>query len=123
MWIVAKIKIQEINIFKKKLIEKFGKEINFYSPKITYSKYSKNKFKKFDKFILENYIFCFHKNFNDIGIINRIQFIRGVQYILNGHKQNQNEIKEFINYCKSFEDKNGYLIPAFFKTAVALFLR
>ena len=92
MWIVAKIKIQEINIFKKKLIEKFGKEINFYSPKITYSKYSKNKFKKFDKFILENYIFCFHKNFNDIGIINRIQFIRGVQYILNGHKQNQNEI-------------------------------
>ena len=42
MWMVAKIKIQEIKIFKEKLVEKFGEEITFYCPKIVFSKYFKS---------------------------------------------------------------------------------
>ena len=61
MWIVAKIKSKEINIFQEKLKKKFRGEINFYTPKITYNRYFNNKVKKFDKRILENYVFCFHK--------------------------------------------------------------
>ena len=45
MWVVAKVKIQEISIFKKELFEKYGAEIKFYSPKIEYNKYFGNKIK------------------------------------------------------------------------------
>ena len=37
-----------------------------------------------------------------------------LQYILKNYRYNQNEIKSFINYCKKFEDKNGYLTQDFF---------
>ena len=37
-------------------------------------------------------------------------------YFLNGHYQNQNEMVEFINYCKCSENSKGYLTQAFFKT-------
>ena len=46
MWIVAKVKTKEINIFKKKLFEKLGKDIKFYHPKIEYYKYFKDKSKR-----------------------------------------------------------------------------
>ena len=69
MWVVAKVNIQEVNTFKRKLIEKFGKEIEFYNPKIVYYKNFKNKIKKFEKFILENYIFCHHRKFANSNAI------------------------------------------------------
>ena len=68
MWIVAKVKRKEFNIFKQKLVEKFGKDTQFYHPKLQYQRYIKNKIKKFEKFILENYVFCYHeKAFRDLG--------------------------------------------------------
>ena len=48
MWVVAKIKKRELDLFKKELIEKFGTEIKFYSPKIQYQKYFQNKIKKIE---------------------------------------------------------------------------
>ena len=118
MWVVAKVKIQEISIFKKKLFEKYGTEITFYSPKIEYNKYFGTKVKKFEKLILESYIFCYHKSFNETQMLNSNKFTKGLQYFLNGYMQNQNEIENFINYCKSFENKNGYLMPRFFKNII-----
>ena len=41
MWIVAKIKLKELNIFKKNILEKLGQETQFYYPKIQYNKYIK----------------------------------------------------------------------------------
>jgi len=118
MWIVAKIKIKEIKIFKLKLIEKYGDEISFYSPKILLSQQFLKKIKKYERFILENYIFCHHKKFNKTSSVNEIQFTKGLQYFLSGHTQNQKEIEKFISYCKSFENKDGYLMPLFFKKAL-----
>ena len=58
MWVVAKIKIKNSNIFKKDLIKKVGSDIEFYQPKIEYHRYFGDKIKRFEKLILENYIFC-----------------------------------------------------------------
>ena len=116
MWVVAKIKAKEVKIFKKNLIEKLGKDIQFYCPKIEYQQYLKRKIKKLEKLALGNYIFCYHKNFNNSIFLNKFRFIKGLEYFLNGHYQNQNEMVEFINYCKCSENNKGYLTQAFFKT-------
>ncbi len=118
MWLVAKIKVKDINIFKKNLIEKFGEEIKFYSPKILFSYNFKNKIKQSDKLVLENYIFCYHEKFNSSFATNSLQYTKGLQYFLDGHLQSQKEIEKFIFYCKSFENKDGYLKPLFFKEAL-----
>ena len=50
MWVIAKIKLRNLNIFKKSLSEKIGKDLKFYNPKIEYHKYYGSKVKKFEKF-------------------------------------------------------------------------
>jgi hypothetical protein len=118
MWMVAKIKKKELHLFKEELIKKFGPEIKFYSPKIQYQKCIKNRIKKIEKFILGNYIFCYHERLDQAKVIDEVRFLRGLEYFLQGHHQNQNEIIKFINYCKTYENKNGYLSQAFFKIMI-----
>ena len=118
MWVVAKVKIKELKIFEKNFIEKAGKDAQFYYPKIEYYKYFGNKVKKSEKFVLENYIFCYHPNFNKLAFISNLKFLRGLDYFLDGYFQSQNEIIKFIEYCKSFENNKGYLTQNFFKTII-----
>tara|TARA_B100001123_G_C14913171_1_gene868645 strand:- start:56 stop:556 length:501 start_codon:yes stop_codon:yes gene_type:complete len=118
MWIVAKIKKKEISTFKQKLVEKFGRETKFYYPKIKYNKFIKNKVKEFEKHILENYIFCYNKRFVNPSFVSESRFLKGLEYFLTGYSQNQKEIVKFIDYCKSFETKDGYLVSAFFKEII-----
>ena len=118
MWMVAKIKKKELHLFKEELIKKFGPEIKFYSPKIQYQKCIKNKIKKIDQFILGNYVFCYHEKLKQTKTMNEIKFLKGLEYFLQGYCENQNEIINFINYCKSFENKDGYLTQGFFKTMI-----
>ena len=118
MWVVAKIKIKNLNTFKKNLAEKIGTDIKFYNPKIEYHKYYGDKVKRFEKFILENYIFCYHEKFKKSKTVNEIKFLRGLEYFLEGHNQNQNNIIKFIEYCKTFEKKKGYLTQSFFSTII-----
>ena len=49
MWVVAKIKTKEVKIFKKNMIEKSGKDTQFYCPKIEYQQYLRKKIKKLEK--------------------------------------------------------------------------
>ena len=119
MWAVAKIKIRNLNTFKKDIAKRIGKDIKFYHPKIEYHRYFGDKVKKFEKFILENYIFCYHEKFSSINFTTEVQFIKGLDYFLKGHTKHQEELTSFINYCKSFENKDGYLTSAFFKTMVS----
>ena len=69
-------------------------------------------------FILENYIFCYHAKFNEPNFLSTISFIKGLLYFLKGHEIAQTEIIKFINYCKTFENENGYLNQTFFKTII-----
>jgi len=118
MWIVAKVNIKNLNIFKKNISEKIGKDIIFYQPKLEYHKYFGDKIKKFEKFILENYIFCYHLKFKNFHSFNEVRFLKGLECFLDGHIQNQNQIVKFIDHCKSFEDEKGYLTQSFFKTMI-----
>ena len=116
MWAVAKIKKNEIETFKKDLIKNTGEDILFYCPKIEYSKYFRNKVKKIEKLALENYIFCYHTNFTKSIFINKLRFIKGLEYFLSGYFQNQKEIAKFVKCCKTSENSKGYLTQAFFKS-------
>ena len=46
MWVVAKVKKTELEIFKKDLIKKASADIKFYCPKIEHNKHFKNNIKK-----------------------------------------------------------------------------
>ena len=118
MWVVAKVRNKELNIFRQNLINKLGKEIKFYYPKIEYQKIIKNKLRKFEKILLENYVFCYHAKFNKINSLNETRFVKGLVYFLNGYGQNQKEIVQFINHCKVFENEKGYLTSSFFKDMI-----
>jgi len=114
MWIVAKIKLKNLKTFKKSLSEKIGNDVKFYQPKVEYHKYFGDKVKRYEKFILENYIFCYHEKFKKSNSINEHRFIKGLEYFLDGHNQNQTQILNFIENCKLFEDQKGYLTQSFF---------
>ena len=119
MWVVAKIKLKNLNVFKKDLVKKVGNDIEFYQPKIEYHRYFGDKIKRFEKLILENYIFCYHKRFQKSSFVNQVKFLKGLEYFLHGYNLNQNNIIKFIKYCKSFENEKGYLTQSFFKTIIA----
>ena len=118
MWIVAKIQIKNLNTFKKSLTEKMGSNVKFYLPKIEYHKYYENKVKRFEKFILENYVFCYHERFKQMNSVSEVKFLKGLTYFLEGYIQNQNNIIKFIEHCKSFENEKGYLTQPFFETII-----
>ena len=114
MWTVIKYKINEFKILKENFKKVLGKSPIFYNPKIKYQKYINNKLKTFDKLILENYLLCYHPNFERESIINILKFSKGLEYFLPGFHQNQKEIINFINHCKKYENADGYLKQDFF---------
>ena len=119
MWIIAKIKNNQSKIFQQELIKKINDKVIFYEPKVIYEKFSKRKNIKKQKTLLENYIFCFNKNFQYNDFCSKFKYVKGLKFFLNGYVNSQNEISQFINYCKSFEDKNGFITNGFFKKIVS----
>ena len=95
MWIVAKIKIREKNIFEQDLRKKVGSKNIFYNPNIEVKQFTKNKFRIVKKSILENYIFCYHDNFKNIKILDNLKFTRGLSFFLKESNLNQRKIIEF----------------------------
>ena len=118
MWLVAKIKIKNLNTFKRDLIKKVGNDIEFYYPKIVYHRYCGDKVRRFEKYVLENYIFCYHEKFKKYNLVNEFMFLKGLEYFLKGCHHNQTNIIKFIKYCKTFEDDKGYLTQSFFKMII-----
>ena len=109
MWTIIKIDKKKQNFFKEELTKKLGSAAVLYSPKINIQNYIKNKLidKKID--LLGDYIFCFHNDFKDQKILNKLKFVKGLKYFLNGFSQSQNEIESFIIRCKKSENGHGYL--------------
>lgn len=107
------------------MIKKISVIPTYYCPKIKIHKYINNRLKEFEKFLLEGYLLCYHKKFEDNFFLTQLKNIKGLEYILPGAKKNQKDIIRFVNYCKSFEGSNGYLMSTFIdnlKTKYAEFL-
>ncbi len=115
MWLIIKIKKncihKELKINLKKIL---NSDPTFYCPKILKEVVKGNKFKKKDFFILGNYLLIFHERFQDKLLVNKLNFLKGIDVVLDGFKSSQKEIINFINKCKQYEDKNGYLLQNFF---------
>ena len=109
MWIVAKVKSKEIEIFKREFKKKI-QGLNIYFPKI------KNNLKK--KNLLGNYVFCYHYSFSQNFKTSFFNNIKGLDYLLTGSLKDQTQIKNFIEHCLKNEDKEGYITNSFFKTGV-----
>tara|TARA_B100001059_G_C17791287_1_gene560307 strand:- start:445 stop:924 length:480 start_codon:yes stop_codon:yes gene_type:complete len=107
MWVVANI--NQYYTFRNSVNELYQDETKIYFPKINHEK---NKNRKFQN-LLGNYIFCFNGNFN-LQKIKHLKYLKGLNYFLENSIVNQDEIKRFIKFCKSFEDKNGVLTSSFF---------
>ena len=119
MWIIIKIKKNNIEIFKNSLKEFTGEKVFFYQPKIQYDHLQINgKSKTIKKNILGNYIFCNHDFFKDLHFINRIKSLKGLDYVLLGHLNQQKDILRFINHCKKNENSKGYLQQTFFEKTI-----
>jgi len=118
MWVVLKFEKNSLEFLKKELREKFGKDCAIYNPKFFIQKCINNKriYKEFN--LLGDYLFCFHKNFNNQNFINNLKFTRGLKHLLNGHVYSQNEIIKFIRKCKDSESKTGYLTQNFYELYV-----
>ena len=101
MWTVIKYKKKEYSSLTSDLKKKIDSQVIFYNPKIKYLKKIKNQNRVFENFILGGYTFCFYEKFKD-------------EYFLEGHIQNQNQIIDFIKFCKKNEDKEGSLKQDFF---------
>ena len=116
MWMVFNIKLNNLKIFTKSLSEKIhSSHLETYMPKILTEKWSKGKKLYSEKLLLGKYVFCYDEKFKNQKYLNNIKFTKGLNYILNNRESDQNDIKNFINTCKKYESKKGYLRQEFFK--------
>ena len=117
MWIIAKIDKKKISFLKKDLYKKLGHDVKFYSPKIKLRQILKGKIQIKEKFLLGDYLLCFHKGFSNKSIIVSLKYCKGLKYFLTDFFHSQYEIEKFIDKCKENEDENGFIKSSFFDFA------
>ncbi len=109
MWAVLKFDKKNFNLLLHDLKQKLGEDLIIYKPKSLIQRYKNNKLVEKEHDLVGDYIFCFHKNFDQIQTLRKIQFSRGLKYFLNGFKEFQADIKLFIEKCKKLENEKGYI--------------
>tara|TARA_B100000586_G_C19916207_1_gene345297 strand:+ start:29 stop:526 length:498 start_codon:yes stop_codon:yes gene_type:complete len=120
MWAILKFDKKNLLNLKQDLKKKLGEDVSIYSPKLCIQKYKRNKIVKKEFDLLGDYLFCYHKKFENPLTINSLKFTKGLKYFLNGFIESQLEIKQFIEKCKQSEDSKGYLNQNFFEINTAL---
>ena len=115
MWTVLKFDRKSLHFLKKDFKKKIGEDCIIYKPKMLVQKYKNNKLISKEIYILGNYLFCFHKNFEKRSTINQLRFSRGLKYFLDGFTESQFEIKCFIDKCRQLEDKRGFISKTLFE--------
>lgn len=114
MWAIIKVDNKNIKILSNELKKKLGPTFKIYSPKIYIENYKNKKIIKKSLNLLGDYVFCFHDEFKNYKIIDRVKFTKGLKYFLYGYLESQNEISDFISKCKKSENKNGFLTKDFY---------
>ena len=114
MWIVLKYEKKKIGILINELKKKFNNGLEIYNPKFKKKLKMRNKIIVNELSLLGDYLFCYHKNFNNPNTINILKFTKGIKDFIHGYKSSQNEIKDFINRCRKSENTEGYLTNNFY---------
>jgi len=114
MWIIVKYNLNQLNILKLSLKELLGNDPEYLIPKIKYDLVIKKQLKTFQKSLLEGYLICHDSKFKNNNLINRLKYTKGISYILDGFKNNQKEILSFVDRCKKFQDREGFIKQNFF---------
>tara|TARA_B100000700_G_scaffold318858_1_gene412879 strand:- start:760 stop:1260 length:501 start_codon:yes stop_codon:yes gene_type:complete len=114
MWIIAKYKQNEFKILQDEFFKVLGNNLKFYIPKIKYEKIVNNKIRIVQKSILEDYLICYHPEFKFSQTLQKLKYTKGLNFFLNGFKENQNQIQNFVNNCKKYENKDGFITKEFF---------
>ena len=114
MWIVIKFKQNQFHTLKQEFKKKLEIEPNFFFPKLKLQKIKKNRLISYVSPLLGDYIFCFHPKFSNENILRNVNYLKGVKFLLNGFRNYQKDIPNFIKRCKSSEDENGYIKQTFF---------
>ncbi len=117
MWTIIKFNKKYFNHLKNDLKKNLGADVKIYNPKILVQKFKNNRPVNFEYSILGDYLFCFHKEFQNPQTLQILKFAKGLKYFLNGCTQSQAEINQFINHCKVSENNKGYLSQNFFKVS------
>ena len=92
-----------------------GEGLKIYVPKLCVRKFYNNKIVKKEISLLGDYLFCFHQKLSEDSSLKLVKYCRGMKYALNGYKEFQSEISDFINKCKISEDRDGYLEKNFYE--------
>ena len=114
MWIVIKLNKNKLNFFKQDFKKKFKNECVVYYPTVLGQKFYKNKIIKKKLNLLGDYIFCYSKSFSNLKILNVLKYTKGCKYILSNSINSQNEINNFIDTLKGFENNEGYISESFY---------
>ena len=114
MWTVLKFDRKKFSLLKEDFKKRLGEELILYTPRLRVQKFSKNKLINKDLNLLGDYLFCFHKNLKETGVINSLKFTRGLKYFLDGYIDSQKDIENFVTKCKEAENKEGFLSRDFF---------
>jgi hypothetical protein len=118
VWTILKFDKKKLESLKKDFSKKLGKDFIIYHPKSLIQNYKNNMLVDREINLLGDYLFCFHKKFQDQKTLGSLKFSRGLKYFLEGFLQSQEEIQFFIEKCKKYENRNGYLSNEFFEMDV-----
>ena len=114
MWTVLKIDTKNLALLKNDLINKLGKDVKFYIPKLKLKKFFKKNIYIREVPLIGDYLLCFHKDFSKKSIFSSLKYCKGLKYFLTDFLNSQNEIEKFITKCKENEDENGFIKSTFF---------
>ena len=115
MWAILKVDKKNLSLLKKDFYNILGKDVKFYLPKLQLKKFLKKKVFIKEILLLNDYLFCFNKDFTKRSVLTSLKYCRGLKYFLTDFLNSQNEIEKFINKCKRNENKNGFIEPSFFE--------
>ena len=115
MWTVIKFEPKKLELMKRDIVNKLTGKTEYYIPKIQIQYYSKNKLVNKEVNLLGDYLFCYNPLLSENNRVNSIKFSRGLKYVLSGYSFLQNDIRKFINLCKNYENKNGFVSLDFIK--------
>tara|TARA_B100000953_G_C17878592_1_gene377235 strand:- start:67 stop:564 length:498 start_codon:yes stop_codon:yes gene_type:complete len=109
MWTIVKFKKKELNTFLKDLQSKLIGNIKYYLPKEIKTIKKNKSFVNKTSYLLEDYIFVYHKNFSNPKILSYLKNSKGLIYFLNDYIYSQKSINDFIVHCKKHEDQKGFI--------------